>query len=63
MNDYISRRAALDAIHAWSPKEPWDKFDKQVAFAIIHNLPAADICEDRRGECVFCSFYEDREDE
>ena len=37
----IDREEALDLIFNWKAKEPWDEFNQQVAFEIIHAMPSA----------------------
>ena len=41
MSDLIDREDVLNLILNWKAKEPWDKFDQQVAFEIIHAMPSA----------------------
>lgn len=69
MSDYIRRQDAIDALNMWreKAKHPSNKGTYNngeldaysSAISEIENLPAADICEDRHGKCVFCSLYED----
>lgn len=60
MMDYISRQAVIKALDEIA-NEVADGYGYQYEKWRAHfaEMPAADICEDRRGECIFCSYYED----
>lgn len=54
MNDYISREVVRSQMIRYGFTAP----DMTVT-EFVEDLPSADVCEDRRGECIFCSYYED----